>query len=136
MSRSSSSFAALWLAYAEGRLERSLDLVDGECDVTMLDGRTYHGHDGLREWVADVQRLWKTLTVTFERVDEPYEGCVIGVGRVLGTSTDGAHRLDRRLVCFGEFREGRLVHGRAFDSTDDALRYAGDRAGDDPAVAG
>ncbi|MEA2320194.1 MAG: hypothetical protein QOD81_44 [Solirubrobacteraceae bacterium] len=133
---SAASFSTLWRAYAEGRLERSLELIDPECNVVMMDGHTYRGHDGLREWLAEVRRRWKTLTVTYERVEEPHPGWVVGVGRVVGASTDGEYRLDRPLVCVGEFRDGRLVHGRTFEDAGDALRYAREHveAGPDPAA--
>jgi ketosteroid isomerase-like protein len=122
------AFSAIWRAYGEGRLERALDLVDPACEVIMLDGRrTYHGHDGLRQWLADVRRRWRTLTVTYERVQEPHADVVVGAGRVVAASADGSPGLDGPLACVAEFRHGRLVHGRAFVHLDDALRYAESR---------
>jgi ketosteroid isomerase-like protein len=131
---SAASFSTLWRAYAEGRLERSLELIDPECLVVMVDGRTYRGHDGLREWLAEVRRRWKTLTVTYERVEEPHPGWIVGIGRAVGASADGQHRLDRRLACVGEFRDGRLVHGRSFEDADEALGYARERVAPGPAA--
>ena len=126
MPRSSlATFTALWRAYGEGRVERSLHLVDDDCEIVLPDGRTtYRGHDGLRRWLADVRQEWKTLTVTYDEVHEAAPDCVVGVGRVWGSAADGEHTIDLRLALVGEFRGGRLVRGRAFHTADDALRYA------------
>ena len=124
-------FTALWRAYGEGRLERSLDLVDADCELVLLDAeRTFRGHDGVREWLDTVRRDWKTLTVTYSEVHEATPWCIVGIGRVSGTSTDGARALELPLACVGEFRDGRLVHARAFADTDEALRYARERRAD------
>jgi hypothetical protein len=126
MSRSSlAAFSELWRAYGEGRLERSLDLVDPGCELTMVDGdRTYTGHDGVLSWLGDVRRQWKSLTVSYEGVEEPHDGCVVGTGRIVAASVDGTRTLDGALVCVAEFRDGRLWRGRAFLDRDDGLRYA------------
>jgi ketosteroid isomerase-like protein len=122
------TFTALWRAYGEGRLERSLHLVDADCELVLLDGRTtYHGQEGVHRWLAEVRRDWRTLTVTYDQVHEPAPDCVVAVGRVRGTSSDGEHTIDLPLACVAEFRDGRLVRGRAFRTADDALRYARER---------
>jgi ketosteroid isomerase-like protein len=128
------AFTALWRAYGEGRLDRSLDLVDADCELVLLDGRsTFRGHDGVREWLDAVRREWKTLTVTYDEVHEAAPDCVVGVGRVTGSSIDGLRTLDLPLACVGEFRDGRLLRARAFSDADDALRYARRRRADDAA---
>ena len=129
MHRSSlAAFTSLWRAYGEGRLERSLDLLDGECELVLLDGEsTFRGHDGVRQWLDEVRRDWKTLTVTYSEVHEANATCIVGIGRVSGTSTDGARTLDAPLACVGEFREGLLVRARAFADAEAALRYARER---------
>jgi ketosteroid isomerase-like protein len=126
MDRSSlSAFSALWRAYGEGRLERSLDLVDPECELTLPDGRSmFRGHEGVREWLANARRDWKTVTITYEDVHETHPGCVVGVGQLAASSTDGNAKVERPLACVAEFRDGRLVRGRAFSDRDAALRYA------------
>jgi ketosteroid isomerase-like protein len=126
MDRSSlSAFSALWRAYGEGRLERSLDLVDPECELTLPDGRSmFRGHEGVREWLANARRDWKTVTITYEDVHETHPGCVVGVGQLAASSTDGNAKVERPLACVAVFRDGRLVRGRVFSDRDAALRYA------------
>jgi len=126
VSRSSlAAFSALWRAYGEGRLERSLDLVDPECELTLPDGRsTFRGHDGVRTWLEAARRDWKTVTITYDHVHEDHPGCVVGVGQLTASSADGATQLERPIACVAEFRDGRLVRGRVFGDRVDALAYA------------
>jgi ketosteroid isomerase-like protein len=122
------AFTALWRAYGEGRLERSLELLDPDCELVLLDGQsTFRGHDGVREWLDGVRRDWKTLTVTYSEVHEADPECIVGIGRVSGASADGARTLDLPLACVGEFRDGLLVRARAFTDAGAALRFAHER---------
>ena len=125
MPRSSmATFSALWRAYGEGRLDRSLHLVAEDCEVTLPDGQTFLGHDGVRECLEIAHREWKTLTVIYEDIHEELPGWIVGVGRISASSADGATAFERPLACAAHFRDGRLVRGRLFDDPADAGAYA------------
>jgi ketosteroid isomerase-like protein len=126
MARSSMAvFSALWRAYGEGRLDRSLHLVDPACEVTLPDGHaTFRGHDGVRECLDAARREWKTLTITYDDIHEEHPGCVVGIGRVAASSPDGKIAFERPLACVAEIRDGRLVRARVFGEPADALGYA------------
>src|SRR5215813_5811306 len=112
MPRSSmAAFSALWRAYGEGRLERSLHLVSEDCVLTLPDGQTFHGHDGLRECLETAHRDWKTLTVIYQDIHEELPGWIVGVGRVSASSADGTAGFEQPLACAAEFSDGRLVRG-------------------------
>jgi ketosteroid isomerase-like protein len=125
MARSSlEAFSALWLAYGEGRLGRSLDLVDADCELILLDGAgPVRGHDGVRDCLAAAQREWKTLRIVYDELFEDHPGCVVGSGRLAASGTDGAH-VDRPIAFVAEFREGRLLRARVFAARDDAIGSA------------
>src|SRR6476619_7540423 len=105
MPRSSlEAFSALWRAYGEGRLERSLDLVAEDCEVTFLDGTTgLRGHGDVREWLAAERRDWKSITITYDEVREERPGCVLGVGRLTALSADGGAEVDCNVAFVAEF---------------------------------
>ena len=128
MPRSSlEAFTALWRAYGEGRLERSLDLVDPDCVITFTDGTTtLRGHDGIRGWLADARGAWKTLTVTYSAVLEPGPDCLIGLGRLRASAFEGAE-LDWQIAFVAEFDTGRLVRGRMFRDREAALQHVAER---------
>jgi ketosteroid isomerase-like protein len=125
MPRSSlDAFSALWRAYGEGRLERSLDLVAEDCEVTFLDGTTVvRGHDGVRELLAAERRRWKTITITYDEVDELRPGCVLGLGRLTASSPDGATKIDYEVAFVAEFADGLLARGRMFGDRAAATEY-------------
>jgi ketosteroid isomerase-like protein len=124
MPRSSlDAFAALWRAYGEGRLERSLDLIDEDCEITFSDGTTaLRGRDGLRDWLADERREWKTITVSYDEIREERPGCVLGVGRLTARSAAG-REVERDVAFVAEFADGRLRRGRTFQDRDGAAEY-------------
>jgi ketosteroid isomerase-like protein len=125
MPRSSlEAFSALWRAYAEGRLERSLDLLAEDCEVTFLDGTTVlRGRDGVRESLAAERRRWKTITITYDEVEELRPGCVLGVGRLTASSADGDAQIDCEVAFVAEFGDGRLARGRVFGDRAVATEY-------------
>jgi ketosteroid isomerase-like protein len=125
MARSSlEAFSALWRAYGEGRLDRSLDLVDPACEVTFADGsEPVRGHDGVRERLTASHRQWKTLRIVYDEVFEDHPGCVVGIGHLTASGAGGA-RVDRPMAFVAEFHEGRLVRGRFFATRDEAIAAA------------
>jgi ketosteroid isomerase-like protein len=124
MPRSSlEAFHALWRAYGEGRLDRSLDLIADNCEVTFADGRTaLRGHDGVRDWLDVARREWKTLTIVYDEVHEERPGCVVGVGGLTATAADGSG-FECPIAFVAQFEEGRLVRGRMFRDRDEAVAY-------------
>jgi ketosteroid isomerase-like protein len=124
MARSSlETFAELWRAYGEGRLDRSLELLAEDCEVTFMDGTTaVRGHSGVREWLAAQRTQWKSVTVSYDEIHEERPDCVVGVGRLTASSVDG-EQVDCRVAFVAEFAAGRLVRGRMFRDRDDAARY-------------
>jgi ketosteroid isomerase-like protein len=117
------AFQQLWRAYGEGRLDRSMHLIDPDCEVTFADGSTaLRGHDGVREWLAAARREWKTLTITYDEVHEERPGSVLGVGGLTASSAAGAE-VERRIAFVAEFNDGRLVRARMFRDRDAARRY-------------
>ena len=119
------TFSALWRAYGEGRLERSLDLVAADCEITLAEsGPTLRGRDGVRAWLAATRHDWRTVTIMYEHVREERPGRVVAVGRLRASSADGTANVDRPLACVAEFGGGRLVRARVFADADVALRYA------------
>ena len=125
MARSSlESFSTLWLAYGEGRLHESLDLVDPDCELMLCDGaRPVRGRDGLREALAAARREWKTLRIVYDHVFEDHPGCVVGSGH-LSASSPAGDQVDRPIAFVAEFREERLVRARVFAARDEAMGAA------------
>jgi ketosteroid isomerase-like protein len=125
MARSSmAAFSALWRAYGEGRLDRSLHLVDPDCEFSLTDGRTYRGRDGIREYLETTRAGWRTVAITYDDIREEGPGCVVGIGRVAASSADGRVAFERPQACVAEFRDGLFVRGRVFGDPAEAAVHA------------
>jgi ketosteroid isomerase-like protein len=81
---------AIYDAFARRDIEGALGYVSADCELDLagtarLAGRTqpYRGHDGLREYFADVERIWQELVLHAEDY-RIIPGSVIVIGHVTG----------------------------------------------------
>jgi ketosteroid isomerase-like protein len=81
-----------------------------------LAGRTepYRGPDGLREYVADVRRLWSSLELRADDI-RAVAGSVIVFGAVRGVPAGGTEVIERRLLWTWRLRDGLAVSLRVND---------------------
>jgi ketosteroid isomerase-like protein len=110
---------AIYDAFAARDLEWALEFVDPECEIHLVGtarriGRTepYRGHEGMRQYFADVERVWEELTIHAEDF-RVIPGSVIVMGHVTGT-TDG-EPVRRSAVWTWRVRGGRAVHVKVAD---------------------
>ncbi len=68
------SVTAAFARFNEGDVEGVVELCDPEIELTTfmghLEGRAYHGHAGIREWIADVHRLFSSVHVNVLSITE------------------------------------------------------------------
>jgi ketosteroid isomerase-like protein len=110
---------AIYAAFAARDIEGALDFVDPGCEIHLeatarAAGRTgpYRGHDGLRQYFADVERVWQEFEVQagdFRTIP----GSVIVMGTVSGRS--GAEQIRRRAMWSWKLRDGRAILVRVSD---------------------
>src|SRR4051794_38984151 len=110
---------AIYAAFAARDLEGALDFVGPECEIHLegtarAAGRTgpYRGHEGLRQYFADVEQVWHELEV---RADDfrTIPGSVIVMGTVTGLS--GTERITRSVMWSWRLRDARAVLIRVSD---------------------
>jgi uncharacterized protein len=82
----------------------------------------YRGHDGLREYLADVARTWQELRSDPDEYIE-LDDLVVCTGRVYAWGVGRV--IDAPAGWLWRLRDGRLVEGRVFDSRRAALAAAG-----------
>jgi ketosteroid isomerase-like protein len=82
----------------------------------------YHGHAGMRAYLAEVERDWEQFDIAIAEVRDapPY---VVALGRVYARS--GGFVADNPLAFVWELRDGVVVWGRTFTDRAAALRFAG-----------
>lgn len=82
----------------------------------------FRGRDGMREYLAEVERDWEQFDITVAETREapPY---VVALGRVYARS--GGFVADNPIAFVWEVRDGALVWGRTFTDRAAALRFVG-----------
>ena len=110
---------AIYAAFAARDLEGALRFVAPDCEIHLEGtarqaGRTgpYLGHEGMREYFADVERVWDDLEIHAEDF-RVVPGSVIVMGHVEGRRAGEAFR--RAAIWTWRVASGRAVHVRVAD---------------------
>ena len=114
---------AIYDAFARRDVEAVLPYVDPEFELlptgtARLTGRAepYRGPDGVREYFADAERVWRDLRLMADDV-RAVAGSVVVFGKVTGVVADGTP-VERRVLWTWKLRDGRAVSLRVNDFTD------------------
>ena len=131
LSRNAEIINRSWDAVQTGNREQvramAAELVHPECEWTPLlsgvDGRTYHGPDGMaeffEEWLDSFVPAYQDRE--FEELDG---GAVLATCRLTVEGRESGVGLDREIALIAEFEDGRLRRGRVYDSRAAALDAA------------
>ena len=110
---------AIYAAFAVRDLEGALDFVDPKCEIHLettarAAGRQgpYVGHDGLRQYFADVEAVWNQLVIHADDY-RVVPGAVVVMGYVEGQGEAGAFR--RAAIWTWRLSGGRAVQVRVAD---------------------
>jgi len=111
--------------------EAAIAVADPEIEflsVLAVGGRPYVGHDGIRQYFADVSSAWSRWAVEVHRVAPGADGRVaiamtmhiVGKESGVGFSVSTGH--------VWTIRDGKLLSNKPFRDADEALRMVGDQA--------
>lgn len=107
---------AIYEAFARRDVEAALAHIDPEISfvpsgTSSRTGRTepYVGHDGIREYFAEVDRVWQELTLRADDIRASAEGVIV-FGTVNGLS--GGEPFSARAVWIWKVRDGLAVSMR------------------------
>lgn len=119
---------AVYAAFERGDVEAALAYVAGDAELrpegtSSMTGRSvYRGHDGIREYFADVARVWSG-GLRLEPVDyRAVAGSVVVFGRIYGSGELGT--VERDVVWVWKLRDGLLVSGQVFATRQAAIAAA------------
>jgi ketosteroid isomerase-like protein len=82
----------------------------------------YHGHEGLRQWWANVDATFEELEASVEQVRDLGDA-VLALGHLRARFKSGV-RLDTEIAWLTRYRDGLAVWGRAYQSHAQALEAA------------
>jgi ketosteroid isomerase-like protein len=110
---------AIYAAFAARDIEGALDFVSPECEIHLEGTATaagrqgpYRGHEGLRQYFADVERVWHEFEVQAGDY-RTVPGSVIVMGTITGTTETG--RVRRRVMWSWKLRDARAILLRVSD---------------------
>ena len=106
-----------------------LDLTDPAVEwhssiSVVSEGGAYHGHDGVRQYVSDVEDTFESLEATVDRVLDVGD-VVIAVGRLHYRGKVSGIETEAPMGWVYRFRQGKVVYLRAFRDPEQALEAVG-----------
>jgi ketosteroid isomerase-like protein len=114
--RAVATIRAIYDAFARRDVEAALAYIAEDAEIVpegtaTLVGRTepYRGHDGVRAYFADAERVWDELTLHAEDI-RGVGGSVVVFGHVSGVVSGARHR--RRVLWTWKVRDGRAISMR------------------------
>ena len=92
----------------------------------LLEGTTYHRHDGVGQWIDDLKRDWEEFEARPEQFLDLGDDRVLALGLWRARGREGGVALDiPQAAWLGQFREGRLVRLQSFTEREKALEAVG-----------
>lgn len=116
-------------AFERRDVEGVLELMDPDVEffaptATLAhEGRSYRGHEGIRTYFADVERLWEELRVSPGEYRAEGDRVLV-LGRIHARGAIG-YLADAPVGWLWQLANGRIVHGHVYTNPDDAVRAAG-----------
>ena len=123
------SFEAFNRAFTEGA-DDLYALLDPEVEwipvTTILEGRSYHGHEGVRRWIEDMKRDSEEFEPRPEEFLDLGDDRVLALGSWHARGREGDVPLDfPQAAWLAQYREGKLVRMQSFTARQEALEAAG-----------
>ena len=113
-----------WLRGDPATLELISDDVVYVSPPTMPDGKTYHGHEGVLQWVVDWRQEWTDYELDVLRVHDLGDR-VVTVERNRATGKRSGVGVDMQTVSLWTLRDGKIVRWQGYASEAEALEAAG-----------
>ena len=115
----------VWAAFSRGEIVKQFDLLDPDIEIVpfgaMMEGKSYRGHDGVREWFqSEIEPNWaefRTIPEDFRRVDDRI--LVFGQWIARGR-TSGVH-LNVAATWIVELRDGRIIRWQTYTEREEAF---------------
>jgi ketosteroid isomerase-like protein len=119
------------IAAALGRrdLEAFLELTDPEVEwhssiSVISEGGAYHGHDGVRQYMSDVNETFESLEATVDSALDVGD-LVVAVGSLRYRGRTSGVEMHAPLGWVYRFRQGKLVYLRTFRDPEQTLAAVG-----------
>lgn len=120
---------ALYAAFARRDLAGALELLDPAVELRPArtsdmagHGEPYRGHEGIRAYFAEVERVWAELDLSAEDFRTAGDSVIV-FGHARGRAHDGA-TFEEPVTWLWKIRDGRAISGQSFSSRAEAEHAA------------
>ena len=118
-----------WMdAFNRGGIEETFRYLDPEIEwtttSTYLEAGTYHGHDGVREWMRKAFAGWESLRLEPERFIDAAQQVVVPMRITARDKRTGAPTAFT-FTTLAELRRGMIIRIRNYTNQAEALEAAG-----------
>jgi len=112
-------------AFNQRDLVQFFDTLDPEVEwipiMAVLEGRSYHGHDGVRQWLEELSRDWEVFeTYSVENRDLGDRVLSLGFWRARGRGS-GVELESQQASWIIDLEAGRIVRLQTFTDRDEAF---------------
>ena len=128
-SRNAAVVRAVFDAFQRRDPDALTELLDPEvtfepASTPVREREPYHGHEGLREYLRDIEETWDEFEVTVSDLRESGDN-VVALGRIKAIATGAAYMTDSPAGFVWRLRDGKVVWGKVFTNVSDALSAGG-----------
>jgi ketosteroid isomerase-like protein len=114
-------------AFSGRDVEAFLEQIDEDVEwvpiMAALEGRVYHGHDGVRRWFEDLRRDWEVFDSKPEEIRDLGDGHFLVLGHWLARGRGSGVELSSQPASWlMKFREGKVVRLQTFTTREEALK--------------
>jgi ketosteroid isomerase-like protein len=90
---------------------------------SLLEGREYRGHDGIRRYIADMDEDWQRREIVIDEISDAGDGVlVLGTFRAVGRS---GNEVNQPVAWHTRYRDGKLLSLVAYTDQESARRDLG-----------
>lgn len=115
-------------AYNAGDVEALIELSDPEVTMVpvkaLLEGGEYHGHEGVRQFLSDMDEDWQSRRIEVEEIRDAGEDAVLVLGTYNVTGRSGTE-VSYPLAWHSRYRDGKLWRLQAYSDRDTAIEAVG-----------
>ena len=88
-----------------------------------VGGRSYRGHEGLRQALADAFETWEDIRIEIAEI-KPVGDLLVALGRTTNVGKAGAPAVESESAYLIRMRDGKIAYFRPYQSHRDALDAA------------
>jgi ketosteroid isomerase-like protein len=88
------------------------------------EGNTYHGHEGVRQWMAESDAVFEELRMEAEEWRDLGDDVLL-IGRVHARGRESGVEIDSAIAWLYTLRDGKIVLARGYLDVQQALEVAG-----------